>query len=61
MKAIKITYTADNKEWTDKEFEDELKRTFYITFDMLKDLIEANNKLSKGEFISEINDIKIVV
>ena len=56
MKTIEIKYTVDNKDWTDGQFEDEPIRTFCITSEMLTDLIWLN----KGEFISEIQDIKII-
>lgn len=60
MKTIEIKYIVDNKDWTDGQFEDEPERTFHITSEMLTDLIFSNNRLNKGEFISEIEDIKII-
>ena len=58
MKTIKITYTVDNKEWSDGRFEDEPERTLLIPLDTIKLLVE--DELNKGEFLHEICDIQIV-
>ena len=58
MKTIKITYTVDNKEWSDGQFEDEPERTLLIPLDKIKLLIE--DELNQGEFLHEIYDIQIV-
>lgn len=58
MKVIKITYTVDNKEWSDGQFEDEPKRTLVISPQKLRELIE--DELNKGEFLHEISDVSII-
>lgn len=56
MSAIKIIYRVDNPQWTDTQFEDEPYRVFHITTEMLVSLIG----LKDGEFIYEIEDIKVI-
>lgn len=56
MAIIKIVYRVDNPEWTDGQFEDEPERTFHITPQMLASLIS----LKDGEFVCDIEDIKII-
>jgi hypothetical protein len=51
MKKIKITYTVDNKDWTDGQFEDEPPRELTLN---LIDLVERFGDLKKGEFVHEI-------
>ena len=58
MKTIKITYTVDNKEWSDGRFEDEPERTLLISLDKIKPFIE--DELNQREFLHEIYDIQIV-
>ena len=54
MKSIKITYTVDNKDWTDGQFEDESERTLILSKDLIGD------ELNQGEFLHEIYDIQVV-
>lgn len=53
---IKVRYYLDNDTWSNEEFEDagDIKNVFTITGDMINDLIRKRVKLSKGDFISEI-------
>lgn len=56
MIEFKIRYYLDNDAWTDEQFEDagDIENVFTITEDMINDLIRERVKLSKGDFISEI-------
>lgn len=56
MATIKLIYRVDNPEWTDGQFEDEPERILHITPEMLVSLIGLRN----GEFVCEIEDIKII-
>lgn len=58
MKTIKVTYTVDNKDWSDGKFEDEPERTLLISLDTIKLLIE--DELNKGEFLHEIYNVQII-
>ena len=58
MKAIKITYVVDNKEWSDGRFEDEPERTLLISALELREVIES--KLNNGEFLHEVYDVSII-
>lgn len=53
---IKVRYYLDNDTWSDEEFEDagDIENVFVITKDMINDLIREKVKLSKGDFISEM-------
>lgn len=56
---IKIGYILDNDNWSDGKFEDEaeIDKYFYITIDMIKDLIFENCNIDKNCFISEITEV----
>ncbi len=58
MKSIKITYTVDNKDWTDGQFKDEPERTLILSLDKIKDLI--GDELNQEEFLHEIYDIQVI-
>lgn len=57
---IKVEYILDNNNWSDDEFEkaQDTDNHFYITMDMISDLIHQNVSLNEGDFVSEITNIK---
>lgn len=62
MKGIKIEYIVDNESWTEEEFEanQDIDREFFITEDMIIDLIKQNSNLGLGDFIHSYNVNQII-
>ena len=58
---IEITYTLDNINWSDSEYEDaqDIERKVLVTEKMLIDLIERNAKLEPGEFVDNLYITKV--
>ena len=58
---IEITYTVDNINWSDSEYEDaqDIERKVLVTKKMLIDLIERNAKLEPGEFVDNLYITKV--
>lgn len=56
---IILDYCLDNDDWTEQEFEDnqDIERSFYITEQMLIDLIHQNIELSPGDYVHSIGSI----
>jgi hypothetical protein len=61
MKGLKITYSVDSESMTNMEYEDQEDRTFSISLERLRHLIESELPLKTGEHVEwQYSDIDII-
>jgi hypothetical protein len=54
-KILKVEYILDGDEMSDEEYENQKEKEFFITEDMIIDLMKESITLKRGQYICEDN------
>lgn len=59
MAKLKITYIVDKEEWTDKEYQNQLSRTIFLTQSQLQHVLELYGDVRHGEEV-ELEKVELI-